>query len=237
MGRYTTVQTFADNNQRVAALPYEKASGGVKADPDSRAPGVRVPVVQNVSGSTAGAGSSHFHVYRLERRREEERLKNMDESHEAMLANQEYHARLEANRLECEARTQKRAEKRKRGKLAKGLKKRETSALTGVPVAGGDEDVEEAEETGDVGSAVSASAGTPLDSVEGDDLFADDGRFLERFLMKKQGVGAEPASASLGPAAGASAADPASSSVPANDLAAATSDAAAVAASKETPSS
>jgi hypothetical protein len=194
MGRYTTVQTFADNNQRVAALPYEKASGGVKADPDARAPGVRVPVVQNVSGSTAGAGSSHFHVYRLERRREEERLKNMDASHDAMLSNQEYHARLEANRLECEARTQKRAEKRKREKAAKQLKKRDASGVRGAAASGGaarsdeaDDPDDDEEEAAAASAAAAAPAPVAASSAAGAaDLLIDDGKFLERYLRQKQ---------------------------------------------------
>ncbi|CAL3963389.1 hypothetical protein PZA11_001021 [Diplocarpon coronariae] len=36
-------------------------------------------IVQNVQGSSAGAGSGEFHVYKASRRREYERLKGMDE--------------------------------------------------------------------------------------------------------------------------------------------------------------
>ncbi|KAA8575728.1 hypothetical protein EYC84_004838 [Monilinia fructicola] len=42
--------------------------------------GANVPeIVQNVQGSSAGAGSGEFHVYKASRRREYERLKSMDE--------------------------------------------------------------------------------------------------------------------------------------------------------------
>ena len=193
MGRYTTVQSFADNSLHVA-LPYEKASGGIKADPDSRAPGVRVPVVQNVSGSTAGAGSSHFHVYRLERRREEERVKNMDESHVSMIRNQEYHARLEQNRLDGEAKTRKKAEKRKRAKSSKGLKKHETTALEGVALGedsgeisdglGNEDDVYECSGASNVPSAMSAIL-VGDGYAGGEDLLLDDGKFMERFMQKR----------------------------------------------------
>ena len=65
----------------MAPVPYEKASGGKVPQPDGKAvPGLVVPKVNNVSGSTAGAGSSTFHEYRAERRREYFRLKHMDES-------------------------------------------------------------------------------------------------------------------------------------------------------------
>jgi hypothetical protein len=69
-----------DNNPNVAALSYEKASGGRVPKPDGGPAGrVVVPKVNNVSGSTAGAGSNNFHEYRGERRREYFRLKHMEE--------------------------------------------------------------------------------------------------------------------------------------------------------------
>ncbi len=64
----------------MAPVPYEKASGGKVPQPDGKpVSGLVVPKVNNVSGSTAGAGSSTFHEYRAERRREYFRLKQMDE--------------------------------------------------------------------------------------------------------------------------------------------------------------
>ena len=64
----------------MAPVPYEKASGGRVPQPDGKpVAGLVVPKVNNVSGSTAGAGSSTFHEYRAERRREYFRLKRLDE--------------------------------------------------------------------------------------------------------------------------------------------------------------
>lgn len=89
MGRYTTVQTFTDSDAK-AAISYSAAtsSSGSKAShygPGDNAPNsndaagasadrhgeakVAINRVDNVSGSTAGAGSGEFHTYRASRRR------------------------------------------------------------------------------------------------------------------------------------------------------------------------
>lgn len=69
-----------DNNPNIAAIPYEKATGGKTAKPGEGPAGkVYTPKVNNVMGSSAGAGSNNFHEYRAERRREMFRLKEMEE--------------------------------------------------------------------------------------------------------------------------------------------------------------
>ncbi len=69
-----------DGSAGIAAMPYEKASGGKVPTPGEGATGrVQTAKVNNVSGSTAGAGSNNFHEYRGERRREYFRLKTMEE--------------------------------------------------------------------------------------------------------------------------------------------------------------
>ena len=62
----------------MSALSYEKASGG-RVPEVGKGPTGRVAVerVNNVSGSSAGAGSNNFHEYRAERRREQFRLERM----------------------------------------------------------------------------------------------------------------------------------------------------------------
>lgn len=49
--------------------------------PPPKEKGIRPPreMMKNVQGSSAGAGSGEFHVYKASRRREYERLKLMDE--------------------------------------------------------------------------------------------------------------------------------------------------------------
>lgn len=91
MGRYTTVQTFTDQDAK-AAISYSAATttaskdvshygpGGGGGDGDAQQSGgnsadkhndpkVNINRVENVSGSSAGAGSGDFHMYRAARRR------------------------------------------------------------------------------------------------------------------------------------------------------------------------
>ncbi len=74
MGRYTSVQTFTDKDGKVGTVPHtdslaaatedkqkvEKTSGDDKFQQNR---------VDNVAGSSAGAGSGDFHMYRASRRR------------------------------------------------------------------------------------------------------------------------------------------------------------------------
>lgn len=87
MGRYTTVQTFTDQDAK-AAISYSAAttsnskashygpgdsssaaSGGNGGADKHGEPKVAINRVENVSGSSAGAGSGDFHMYRAARRR------------------------------------------------------------------------------------------------------------------------------------------------------------------------
>jgi len=79
-------------------------------------------IVANVQGSSAGAGSGEFHVYKASRRREYERLKAMDDE-----VKQEEEAKsFEQEKAEKEKRdeekTKKNREKREKAKARKGKK-------------------------------------------------------------------------------------------------------------------
>ena len=79
-------------------------------------------IVANVQGSSAGAGSGEFHVYKASRRREYERLQMMDEEAKKEVADREFAKQKEELKRKDEAKTSKnkaRREKRKAGK-AKG---------------------------------------------------------------------------------------------------------------------
>lgn len=72
--------------------------------------------VRNVMGSSAGAGSGEFHVYRHLRRKEYARQKCIQIKSLREQLDEEYHKKLEQNRLEAEAKTNKRRAKRLRKK-------------------------------------------------------------------------------------------------------------------------
>lgn len=92
MGRYTTVQTYTDQDAKVAAISYSTATtvssssssadaleavaagaGGLEPAKQPEVPSdeskFHTNRVENVSGSSAGAGSGDFHMYRASRRR------------------------------------------------------------------------------------------------------------------------------------------------------------------------
>ncbi|CAB3220718.1 unnamed protein product [Arctia plantaginis] len=77
--------------------------------------------VRNVMGSSAGAGSGEFHVYRHLRRKEYARQKFIQEKSEKEKLDEEYHKKIEQNRKEAEQKTAK--------KRAKRLKKKKTAKL------------------------------------------------------------------------------------------------------------
>jgi hypothetical protein len=79
-------------------------------------------IVTNVQGSSAGAGSGEFHVYKASRRREYERLRQMDED----VRNEKEGGEWEKEKREREERdrekTRKNREKREKLKKKKGGK-------------------------------------------------------------------------------------------------------------------
>uniref|UniRef100_A0A8C3RYF6 PRKR interacting protein 1 n=1 Tax=Chelydra serpentina TaxID=8475 RepID=A0A8C3RYF6_CHESE len=68
--------------------------------------------VRDVMGSSAGAGSGEFHVYRHLRRREYQRQDFMDAMAEKQKLDEEYQKKLEKNKMIAEEQTAKRRRKR-----------------------------------------------------------------------------------------------------------------------------
>lgn len=79
--------------------------------------------VYNVMGSSAGAGSGEFHVYRQIRRKEYTRQKAMDERKTQDDLNEAFHAKLDENEKQAAEKTAKKRAKRLK-KKAKGKGKK-----------------------------------------------------------------------------------------------------------------
>ena len=81
-------------------------------------------IVANVQGSSAGAGSGEFHVYKASRRREYERVKLMDEEVAREEADADFEKKREEQRKKDAEKTEKNRKKREKHKARKGTKDR-----------------------------------------------------------------------------------------------------------------
>ncbi|KAI5848965.1 hypothetical protein BZA05DRAFT_403302 [Tricharina praecox] len=75
-------------------------------------------IVANVQGSSAGAGSGEFHVYKASRRREYERLRLMDEEVKKEEDEKEFERKREEMRRRDEEKTNKNRKRRAKKKTA-----------------------------------------------------------------------------------------------------------------------
>lgn len=220
MGRYTTVQAYADNNPNMRAVDYDQATGKISDSasavvavlPANRGP-VVAEKVDNPYGSTAGAGSGEFHVYRHARAREMERWKKINADEAEKKAEEEFQKKAAEDTASEAEKTKKRRRKRERAKEAKRRKKNMRLGCVGAIAqpkeeeGGGEEEFEYTSVAasdvcqGDVKSPnmsekTAVTLGKTTDEVSDDIakpasaeernkvLFANDGSFLER--MKKE---------------------------------------------------
>ncbi|XP_068976361.1 PRKR-interacting protein 1 homolog [Bombus flavifrons] len=109
--------------------------------------------VRNVMGSSAGAGSGEFHVYRHLRRKEYARQKFIQEKGHKELLDEEYHRKIEENkRIAEEITAKKRAKRLKKKQKWKQKKKMKTGNVeqhNKSSNADSDEESLDEEETGD----------------------------------------------------------------------------------------
>lgn len=114
------------NPDKPVQLPEKKSSD--RAFPDAP------EFVRNIMGSSAGAGSGEFHVYRALRRKEYARQRFLTESAKKEELDREFAEKVEKRRLEEEERTEKKRAKR----LKKKLRQKEGKKCTGDLEAPGD---------------------------------------------------------------------------------------------------
>ena len=79
-------------------------------------------IVANVQGSSAGAGSGEFHVYKAARRREYERQRLMDDEAKREDLDKEWRDSQEKNKERDEAKTSKNRKRREKARANKAKK-------------------------------------------------------------------------------------------------------------------
>lgn len=122
--------------------------------------------VRNVMGSSAGAGSGEFHVYRHLRRKEYARQKFIQEKAEKDTLQEDYHRKIEENRRKAEEETAKKRSKRLKKKKNKKFKKAKTDMKSESESE--EEDEDDADEVPRENGEDSSSKGDLTDSKQND---------------------------------------------------------------------
>ncbi|KAJ9643605.1 hypothetical protein H2201_006286 [Coniosporium apollinis] len=110
----TPVSAQANQVEALFAHPEREIALPTGPKPKNLAPPPEI--VANVQGSSAGAGSGEFHVYKASRRREYERLRLMEEETKKENADAEFEIRREEMRRRDEAKTSKNKARREKNK-------------------------------------------------------------------------------------------------------------------------
>lgn len=102
----------------------DKADAGLAVGPKAKIANAPPEIVANVQGSSAGAGSGEFHVYKASRRREYERLRAMDEEVKTEEAEKEYQQKKDEMEKKDEEKLSKNRAKREKAKKRQEKKKK-----------------------------------------------------------------------------------------------------------------
>lgn len=154
-----SIPTSADPRSRRAVkkralTPVSAQASSVEAlfakpDQDIRIPASSVPasararlapppeIVTNVQGSSAGAGSGEFHVYKASRRREYERLRAMDDEVRRERADEDFDSTKTERDARDDEKTRRNREKREKMKARKAKAKASGGGKAGASVGGG----------------------------------------------------------------------------------------------------
>ncbi|KAI5356630.1 putative PRKR-interacting protein [Septoria linicola] len=110
-------------SQQVEAL-FANPDRDISLTASGKAKSLAAPpeIVANVQGSSAGAGSGEFHVYKASRRREYERQRLMDEETKEEEAEREFREKKEKREQEDREKLEKNRAKREKNKARKGKK-------------------------------------------------------------------------------------------------------------------
>lgn len=111
-----------------------------KDAPEERKALIEFDVAKNVWGSTAGAGSDYFHLYKRERDREIARLEKMDKDWDEKEAHVDFQAKRAEGLDKAAAATAKKREKRQRKKFNQEARKKQKSDTKTDEVNGFDND-------------------------------------------------------------------------------------------------
>jgi hypothetical protein len=145
----TVSSLFARPDQEIRLPPPVSGDGGSSSVVARRA----VPeIVTNVQGSSAGAGSGEFHVYKASRRREYERLRAMDEE-VVREKEQEDFEKAKREREERDAEKTRRNRERRERKKGNGKAKGQAKVTPGGKGTGGGVQPRTGGEDGNSGAA------------------------------------------------------------------------------------
>ncbi|KAL9634403.1 MAG: hypothetical protein Q9204_003019 [Flavoplaca sp. TL-2023a] len=122
-------------------------------------------IVANVQGSSAGAGSGEFHVYKASRRREYERVKQMEEQVAREKADEEYERTMEEKRKRDEEKTSRNKKRRERMKARKGKKGKDDVEMGSGEEDEGTEGVKKMKKLGPAKVPVGPSGGDEVEQV------------------------------------------------------------------------
>lgn len=107
---------------RLPGAPKERTSSSLAPPPE---------IVANVQGSSAGAGSGEFHVYKASRRREYERLKMMQSEVDKEKGDAEWEKQREEARRKDEEKTEKNRRRREKKRAARSGGKKDSGGGNG----------------------------------------------------------------------------------------------------------